>query len=668
MSLTLTVVVVLTGVIFYREGKITADAELRDRALSTARVLAATIGEDIASEDTAGIRGKIAPLLAELQEEAKNGKALTSLLVFNSKCELMLGGASTDVFFSSEAELTAMVAGKIRGEDIFMGCVPTATLDPVFAARKNEIHDLTLPVSVEGRRVGYVRVGMSGEHYAKVFSRAMKGMAVALIGIFLIGMAFSQIIAAGITRPVHRLSEAAEKLSRQNWDAPIPIKGSDELSRLGHAFNRMALTLKQRETRLSRGNRDLFILHTAGLDLMECLDRDVLLTKIAARVEDLVRADTTAVSVVDQELKKLKYLRVSGGKAKTLKEQDLPIEAGGIYNWLVSYGTPLLIPNAQDDFRLDGYRMQALGIRSLMTVPLWSSNVMIALLTVVNKKGSASFDKHDLRLLTVFSNMASAALQNALLYGDLKANMRELKDAQEQLIHSTKMAAIGELAANVAHEINNPLTSVLGYATHLQKTMDLSDAQRKILRTIEQETLRVRKIIRNLLDFARQRPSTMFPADILTPLKETISLIQGLADEASVTVLENYPSDPIVVNMDQNEIKQVFINITNNALQVMPNGGVLRVSADVLPSDEVAVVFSDTGRGISAEHLQRIFEPFFSTKENGNGTGLGLSISYRIVHLHGGRIEAENGAEGGAVFRVTLPLYREARLAPNVNE
>jgi len=364
----------------------------------------------------------------------------------------------------------------------------------------------------------------------------------------------------------------------------------------------------------------------------------------------------------------LKYLRVSGGKAKTLKEQDLPIEAGGIYNWLVSYGTPLLIPNAQDDFRLDGYRMQALGIRSLMTVPLWSSNVMIALLTVVNKKGSASFDKHDLRLLTVFSNMASAALQNALLYGDLKANMRELKDAQEQLIHSTKMAAIGELAANVAHEINNPLTSVLGYATHLQKTMDLSDAQRKILRTIEQETLRVRKIIRNLLDFARQRPSTMFPADILTPLKETISLIQGLADEASVTVLENYPSDPIVVNMDQNEIKQVFINITNNALQVMPNGGVLRVSADVLPSDEVAVVFSDTGRGISAEHLQRIFEPFFSTKENGNGTGLGLSISYRIVHLHGGRIEAENGAEGGAVFRVTLPLYREARLAPNVNE
>jgi two-component system NtrC family sensor kinase len=305
--------------------------------------------------------------------------------------------------------------------------------------------------------------------------------------------------------------------------------------------------------------------------------------------------------------------------------------------------------------------MKELGIKSLMTAPLWSSNTMIAMLTAVNKKGGASYDKHDLRLFTVFANLASAALQNASLYNDLKQKIDELKTTQEQLVRSTKMAAIGELSANVAHEINNPLTSVLGYTTHLLKTLDLPEAQRKILSTMEQETLRVRKIIRNLLDFARERPSWMEPADISLPLRETVALIQGIAEASSVVIHEDYPSDPVLVNMAHNEMKQVFINITNNALQAMPQGGALRIKVEALRDGEVVVAVSDSGAGIAPEHMDRIFEPFFSTKENGDGTGLGLSISYRIVQNHGGRIEAESIGVNGTTFRVFLPRFRELR-------
>jgi two-component system NtrC family sensor kinase len=261
-------------------------------------------------------------------------------------------------------------------------------------------------------------------------------------------------------------------------------------------------------------------------------------------------------------------------------------------------------------------------------------------------------------LFTVFSSLSAAALQNASLYSDLKAKMNELKLTQEQLIHSTKMAAIGELAANVAHEINNPLTSVLGYTTHLLKTLPLQESPKRILGMMEQETLRVRKIIRNLLDFARHKPSSMQPGDLAIPLRETVALVQGVADAASVVIQEDYPPAPLAVNMDQNEMKQVFINIVNNALQAMPQGGELRIRLDRVNDRELVVEFSDTGTGIAPENVDKIFEPFFSTKSSGDGTGLGLSISYRIVRNHGGRIETKSEAGRGTVFSVFLPSYQ----------
>jgi two-component system NtrC family sensor kinase len=312
--------------------------------------------------------------------------------------------------------------------------------------------------------------------------------------------------------------------------------------------------------------------------------------------------------------------------------------------------------------------MITMGIKSIMAAPLWSANVMTGVLTAVNKKGSTSFDKHDLRLFTVFSSLAAAALQNASLYSDLTGKMNELKTTQDQLLHSTKMAAIGELSANIAHEINNPLTTVLGYTTHLLKTLDLPETPRRILGLMEQETLRVRKILRDLLDFAHQRPSWMQPGDIAQLLRETVVLVRGVAGKTSITIHEDYPSAPILVSMDHHEMKQVFINIINNAFQAMPLGGDIQLRLDTSSAGEVLIEVADTGSGIAPEHLDKIFEPFFSTKDAGYGTGLGLSISYRIVRNHGGRIDAESKPGRGAVFRIFLPVYQKPAVACGIGE
>jgi signal transduction histidine kinase len=236
---------------------------------------------------------------------------------------------------------------------------------------------------------------------------------------------------------------------------------------------------------------------------------------------------------------------------------------------------------------------------------------------------------------------------------------QNLHRSQRQLLQSVKLAAIGELATNIAYEVNNPLTGVLGYTGLLLKADDVPAERKEHLRTIERETLRAREILKNLLDFSRRKPPRMVRTDIADIIEDTLALVRGQAKAAHVEIKTECSAGLPLVAADTDEMKQVFVNLINNAFFAMMSGGALTIRCNA-ETDEtgrtmVVVSLSDTGHGIPEEHLDKIFDPFFTTRPDGEGTGLGLSISFMVVQNHGGRIDVESTVGQGSTFRVYLP-------------
>jgi PAS domain S-box-containing protein len=241
--------------------------------------------------------------------------------------------------------------------------------------------------------------------------------------------------------------------------------------------------------------------------------------------------------------------------------------------------------------------------------------------------------------------------------------MSDVTDAaslQAKLMHAEKMAAVGQLVSGVAHEVNNPLTAILGFADLLLENAEVPEAARKDLRVILQEAQRTKQIVQNLLSFARQMPPQRKPVQLNAILKRTIQLRAYDFHSRGVAVNERYDDSLPFVIGDSQQLQQVFLNILNNAYDAVreaPGGPRIEIATS-RKNDFVEVTFRDNGSGIS--HPDRIFDPFFTTKQVGEGTGLGLSICYGIVKEHGGEILCSNNSgEPGATFTVRLPAVTE---------
>ena len=237
---------------------------------------------------------------------------------------------------------------------------------------------------------------------------------------------------------------------------------------------------------------------------------------------------------------------------------------------------------------------------------------------------------------------------------------KELKNREEQIIQSKKLASIGILVAGVAHELNNPLNNISLIAQTYTELYDkLSEAQRiEFVGKIEGETERIKGIVKNLLDFAKPKQPILERADVNAVINKTLKLVQNMLDVSNISVRLNLVSSLPAVFIDENQIQQVFVNMIVNAIQAMSSGGTLTISTRTgREPDTVEVGIRDTGKGIPQEFLPHIFDPFFSTKADG-GTGLGLWVSYGIIKQHGGNILVESKPGVDTVFTVQLPVYR----------
>jgi two-component system NtrC family sensor kinase len=230
--------------------------------------------------------------------------------------------------------------------------------------------------------------------------------------------------------------------------------------------------------------------------------------------------------------------------------------------------------------------------------------------------------------------------------------------ARQQVSRAEKLASIGRLAAGVAHEINNPLTGVLTFAHLLRQKPQMSEEDCQDLDLIIHETTRAAEIVRGLLDFARERPTTMEPLDLNDVVRRTVRLIANQKKFEHVVIEEALQDGLPEVCGDMNQLQQVLLNLSLNACTAMPKGGRLTVNTKAADG-QVVLRVSDTGCGIKEELLERIFEPFFTTQPVGKGTGLGLSVTFGIVEQHHGTIEVESKEGEGSTFAISLPAVKE---------
>jgi signal transduction histidine kinase len=250
---------------------------------------------------------------------------------------------------------------------------------------------------------------------------------------------------------------------------------------------------------------------------------------------------------------------------------------------------------------------------------------------------------------------------NRELQDRVDAKTRALEKAQAQLIQSSKMSALGHLGAGIAHELNNPLTGVVGQATLLKRRLarlELPPADRQRLlgyvEHVERESSRCREIIHGLLSFSQATAGGTDRVDVNDAIGRLLVLVQNNTRSAGVTLRQELSDGLPTVEANEQQLQQVLMHLLTNSLQAMPEGGEITIRTGRTP-DGVTISVADTGRGIAPEHLDKVFDPFFTTKEVWQNTGLGLAVCYSIVESHGGRLEIESEVGRGTVVTVRLP-------------
>jgi signal transduction histidine kinase len=251
--------------------------------------------------------------------------------------------------------------------------------------------------------------------------------------------------------------------------------------------------------------------------------------------------------------------------------------------------------------------------------------------------------------------------ENDRLVGELRAELDERERVQARLIETSRLAAVGELAAGVAHEVNNPLTGVLGYAEILLEDLPADDPRRSDVATIRTEALRARSIVRALRDFARPHEPVVVAADLPELVTRTLDLLRHPLTRAGVKIAESHGDLP-PVELDPQAIQQVVLNVVTNAMQAMPDGGTLRVSSMLL-GGEAVVTIADDGEGMDEAAAAQAFVPFYSGRRESGASGLGLSVSLGLVESHGGSIRIESQAGVGTTVEIRLPVTARASAA-----
>ncbi len=411
---------------------------------------------------------------------------------------------------------------------------------------------------------------------------------------------------------------------------------------------------KRAEQEIRRRNRELLVLNSISTTLNESMDLSDSLHRTLRQLSELFSLDASSLYLFDSGNEVLRRVATVGHRSDYARQfpptKIQPEVLNHIRTMHATFlsATSLPLPQVFRD-------VQAVeGIVAAYVVILWSKDKVIGGL-VVGCRGPRDFSTADINLLIAVAGQISSAIERTLLYDQTRQAYDDLRRTQEQLLHSEKLAAVGQLISGVAHELNNPLTAILGYSQLLTSCGQVGPQGLEYSEKLYKQAQRTHRIVQNLLSFSRQHKPERALVRLNQILEDTMALRDYDLRMSNIRLHLDLAEDLPFVSADPHQLQQVFLNMVNNALDAIlehsSDGDLwVRTAKEV---DKFVVQFIDSGPGV--KDPSKVFDPFYTTKPVGKGTGLGLSICYGIVTEHGGRILVRNAPPRGACFTIELP-------------
>jgi len=400
--------------------------------------------------------------------------------------------------------------------------------------------------------------------------------------------------------------------------------------------------------------------------LMETLDIDEILRLVLEGVTKNIGFDRARLYLVNEKRNVLECKMAVGIDEERIKGIILPLDPeDSVLARSIFEKKPFIIRDAKQDPRVNPVLKEKFSLHSLVVIPLLAMEKALGAIAADYVEPNKDITKETLNSLMTFAQQAGLAIHNAFMYKELKVFSQEMEEkiqkttadlrrTEDQLIRSEKLAALGQLAAGIAHEIRNPLTSINILIHSLTENLPSGDTHREDLRVIEEEIHRINEIVDQFLRFARPAPPLLEKTDVIPIFEETLQLLRPQMEKHRISVQKEFRSLP-AITIDKEQMKQVILNVLMNAIQAMPEGGELGLTGKVSEDGQgIQLSVHDSGIGIPPEDINKLFDPFFSKKEG--GIGLGLSIAHRIIDQHHGKIEVESNPGKGTLFSLWLPI------------
>jgi signal transduction histidine kinase len=441
---------------------------------------------------------------------------------------------------------------------------------------------------------------------------------------------------------------------RKQKGGDLPVTHSVRVASQEEELLQNLADLTETNRQLRRKIFDLYTIFEISRNFSSVLSHGTLLDSFLLTSLAQVGSAKGAV-FLRQDSQAERYLLVKGKGSGGFPDNELYFESGSkLLEYLTKLNRPVATAELIQEPVFEKERAILKQFHPGVVVPLIYQTRLSGLVLVSDKISGHDFSRDDIEFLAILGNQVSVAIENARLYEAERKAREQLRAAQEQLVVSERLAALGEMSAKVAHEINNPLAIIKNYLLLIRRSLGDKAETGRFVDIVGQEIARIARIVKELLDFQRPNGMVFQKVDVVRLIDEVLLLVGRQLETSRVEVVCRFAAECPAIEGSPDNLKQVFLNLIINACDAMKDGGRLQIAVEQ-SGEMVSIRFSDTGPGIPVDVVPRIFEPFFTTKPPGQGTGLGLSVCYGIIKKHRGSITFNNTDSGGC-FEIRLPV------------